>query len=123
MKTYQHISMALAALAILVVSGCAIGPDYQRPALAMPAAYMHDRADVEMSKTAGLAAIPAQWWELYNDAILNQLIAVLFTAALGGGVTFVLLKLVDATIGLRVSQEDEDAGLDTTQHGESAYND
>jgi Amt family ammonium transporter len=54
---------------------------------------------------------------------LNQAIGVLFTAALGGGVTFVLLKLVDATVGLRVTEEEEDAGLDTTQHGESAYND
>ncbi|MGE3309898.1 MAG: ammonium transporter [Limisphaerales bacterium] len=53
---------------------------------------------------------------------LNQAIAILVTAALGGIVTWILLKLVDSTIGLRVSEEDENAGLDTTQHGESAYN-
>jgi ammonium transporter, Amt family len=53
---------------------------------------------------------------------LNQLKGVLFTAALGGIVTFVLLKVLDRTIGLRVSEEEEDSGLDTTQHGESAYN-
>ena len=51
----------------------------------------------------------------------NQLKAVLFTAALGGGVSFVLLKLIDATVGLRVDQEEESAGLDLTQHGERAY--
>jgi len=31
--------------------------------------------------------------------------------------------LVDALVGLRVSAEDEDSGLDLTQHGETAYND
>jgi len=52
----------------------------------------------------------------------NQLQAILFTALLAGGVTFVLLKLIDATIGLRVEAEQEHAGLDISEHGESAYN-
>jgi Amt family ammonium transporter len=34
---------------------------------------------------------------------------------------FVLLKLVDAVVGLRVTEEDEVAGLDLSQHGENAY--
>jgi Amt family ammonium transporter len=33
------------------------------------------------------------------------------------------LKVVNALVGLRVSEEDETLGLDLTQHGESAYND
>jgi Amt family ammonium transporter len=32
-----------------------------------------------------------------------------------------LLKIVNALVGLRVDVEDEDAGLDLTQHGERAY--
>ncbi|MFB3895622.1 MAG: ammonium transporter [bacterium] len=35
--------------------------------------------------------------------------------------TFILLKLVDKVIGLRVSDEDEETGLDVSQHGESGY--
>jgi Amt family ammonium transporter len=53
---------------------------------------------------------------------MNQLIAVVFTAALAGIATWVLLKVVDAVIGLRVDQEDESLGLDLSQHGERAYN-
>lgn len=34
-------------------------------------------------------------------------------------VTFILLKIIDGVIGLRVSEDDERAGLDITQHGES----
>jgi Amt family ammonium transporter len=52
----------------------------------------------------------------------NQLAGVLisWTFALVG--TFVLLKIVDAITGLRVSEEQEIEGLDITQHGEEAYN-
>ena len=51
----------------------------------------------------------------------NQAIGVIFTAVFAGGVSFILLKLVDKLVGLRVHIEDEDAGLDLTQHGERAY--
>jgi ammonium transporter, Amt family len=54
---------------------------------------------------------------------LNQLKGVLFTMTFAVLATFVILKLVDALVGLRVSPEDESVGLDLTQHGESAYND
>jgi Amt family ammonium transporter len=40
-----------------------------------------------------------------------------------GTATFVILKVVNALVGLRVSEEDETLGLDLSQHGESAYND
>jgi Amt family ammonium transporter len=51
----------------------------------------------------------------------NQALAVIFTAAFAGVVTFILFKSVDAFIGLRVDIEDESLGLDLTQHGERAY--
>jgi Amt family ammonium transporter len=35
--------------------------------------------------------------------------------------TAVILKVVDALVGLRVSEEDEVAGLDLSQHSETAY--
>jgi Amt family ammonium transporter len=53
----------------------------------------------------------------------NQAIGILFTAAFSGIATYLILKFVSATVGLRVSPEEEHSGLDLTQHGESAYND
>lgn len=53
----------------------------------------------------------------------NQFIGLIFTVALAGGATFLILKIISSTLGLRVSREDEHSGLDLTQHGESAYND
>lgn len=55
--------------------------------------------------------------------LANQLRGVAFTVALAGVGTFVILKIVGAVMGLRVSPEEEHSGLDLTQHGESAYND
>lgn len=48
--------------------------------------------------------------------------AVLITIIWSGVVSFIAYKVVDLTIGLRVSEEDEREGLDITSHGETAYN-
>jgi len=47
--------------------------------------------------------------------------AVIVTFLWSGIVAAIAYKLVDITIGLRVSEEDEREGLDTTAHGEAAY--
>ncbi len=46
---------------------------------------------------------------------------VLITIGWSAVVAFAAFKLVDLTIGLRVSEEDEREGLDITSHGETAY--
>jgi ammonium transporter, Amt family len=53
--------------------------------------------------------------------LLNQLVGVLIAWVLAIVGTLIILKIVDATIGLRVSQEHEIQGLDLTQHGEEGY--
>jgi ammonium transporter, Amt family len=53
--------------------------------------------------------------------ILVQALTVLVSMAFAFLGTLVLLKVVDALVGLRVHEEDEVAGLDLSQHNESAY--
>jgi Amt family ammonium transporter len=53
--------------------------------------------------------------------LLTQLTGVLVTMVYSVAVTFVLLKVLEATMGLRVQDEEEVIGLDITQHEESAY--
>ncbi len=50
-----------------------------------------------------------------------QLKAVLITVVWSGVVSYLAYKIVDMTIGLRVSEEEEREGLDISAHGESAY--
>jgi len=53
--------------------------------------------------------------------MLTQFIGVVAVAAFAFAATWVLGKLVDVTVGLRVGQMDETVGLDLSQHGERAY--
>jgi Amt family ammonium transporter len=53
--------------------------------------------------------------------LITQGIGVLTTIIWSGIVALVVFKLIDFTIGLRVTEEDEREGLDTTAHGEAAY--
>lgn len=55
--------------------------------------------------------------------LVTQLLASLYTIILSGVASYAILKVIDLTIGLRVTPEDEDQGLDLAEHGESAYND
>ncbi len=63
----------------------------------------------------------------YGDGVtmlgqtLIQAKAVGVTILWGGAVSFVLFKLIDMIIGLRVTEEEEREGLDQSSHGESAY--
>ncbi|HKT86409.1 MAG TPA: ammonium transporter [Novosphingobium sp.] len=54
--------------------------------------------------------------------LLTQVKAVLVTLVWSGGVSAVLYFIIDKTIGLRPSAEEENQGLDITSHGERAYN-
>jgi Amt family ammonium transporter len=53
--------------------------------------------------------------------VLVQAKAVGVTVVWSAVVSFIAFKIVDMTIGLRVSEEDEREGLDITSHGETAY--
>ena len=53
--------------------------------------------------------------------LVTQLLASFYTIVLSGGVSFVLLKVIGATIGLRVTPDEENTGLDLAEHGEEAY--
>jgi Amt family ammonium transporter len=63
--------------------------------------------------TAADYSIGAQVW--------TQAKAVLVTVVWSGVVSLVAFKLVDLTVGLRVTEEDEREGLDISSHGETAY--
>lgn len=57
-----------------------------------------------------------------NPAQLGiQALSVVVTIAFAFVVTFILAKVLDATMGLRVSRPEEEVGLDLSEHGERAY--
>jgi multidrug efflux system outer membrane protein len=62
-------ALVLATLAVLL-SGCEVGPNYVRPKVEQPAGFKS-----ESPTTQAAPPIPAEWWHLYHDAELDQLIA------------------------------------------------
>ncbi|MFN7858063.1 MAG: ammonium transporter [Acidovorax sp.] len=84
---------------------------FNAPSLGGPG-YVADWVTASMV-TAADYSIAAQVW--------TQLKAVLLTIVWSGVVSFVAYKVVDLTVGLRVTEEDEREGLDISSHGETAY--
>jgi Amt family ammonium transporter len=76
----------------------------------------------------GAFAFPALGgvWDPGDATIGGQLMvqvkSVLFTVVYTGVITWVLLKIVNAVMGLRVSEDEETVGLDLSLHDERAYN-
>ncbi|HKT87131.1 MAG TPA: ammonium transporter [Candidatus Sulfotelmatobacter sp.] len=65
--------------------------------------------------------LPSGLLEGNAHQLLNQFIGVLISWGLAIVGTLLILKLIDVTIGLRVSEEEEVQGLDLSQHGEEGY--
>ena len=77
----------------------------------------------------GEGAAPGVWYAVFGDASLGsslgqlgvQGLAVLFTFIVVFAISFATFALIKATIGLRVSAEEEDAGIDISEHGMYGY--
>jgi ammonium transporter, Amt family len=61
------------------------------------------------------------FFEGNHGQVLNQLMGVLIAWTISIVGTLIILFVVDKLIGLRVSEDDERAGLDLSQHGEEGY--
>ena len=62
----KRVSLVLIALFVLITTGCAIGPDYKRPAIDVPQAF---RFDGEGSREVA----DSEWWKQFNDPVLEKL--------------------------------------------------
>jgi Amt family ammonium transporter len=72
-------------------------------------------------KDANGKVLPSGLIEGNAHQLLNQLVGIGMSWALAIVGTLVILKIVDVTIGLRVTEEHETQGLDLSQHGEEGY--
>lgn len=64
---------ATALVALVLLGGCAVGPDYVRPQMDLPAAYK-ERGPWKLAEP-GQIDDRHRWWEIYGDQVLNELIA------------------------------------------------
>jgi multidrug efflux system outer membrane protein len=71
---FRNPQSAIAWLSLLLLWGCAIGPDYRRPAANIPQEFKYNS---DSGATNSLADLP--WWEIFNDATLTNLIQIALT--------------------------------------------
>ena len=68
MSRVRALSWIPAFAGMTMVAGCMVGPDYKRPDLDLPAGYTEPASNATPS-------IPARWWTLYGDPVLDGMIA------------------------------------------------
>ncbi len=74
-----------------------------------------------LKDAAYAAGAPGLFYGGGISLLLIQLVAVLCTIVWGFGLSFIIFKILDAVVGLRVSAEEEIMGLDISEHGIRAY--
>lgn len=77
--TSNHIGpvgLAISTLLALLVSGCAVGPDYRRPELPVPRHYVETSTEARMQTAHQVAAaeLPEHWWALFHSPALDELV-------------------------------------------------
>ena len=83
MKTRRWVTpcAAVFATSLALLGGCAVGPDYARPPLDLPAQYTAapgratNAEGVPLERLAPELDIPAQWWRAFGSAPLNALVS------------------------------------------------
>jgi NodT family efflux transporter outer membrane factor (OMF) lipoprotein len=71
-----RISQCLAALPVVLLAGCAVGPDFKRPDPPIVSAFTADAlASMEDQKLVANADVPEAWWRLFGSPELDALIA------------------------------------------------
>lgn len=94
----------LLAVAAMTLSGCAVGPDYHRPATTMPSAYAPPTTNptTHPSEPNAQAAHLARWWTTFDDPMLSSLI----TRAIAGN-----LSLQQAQSRIRQARAQRDIAI------------
>ena len=72
--------------------------------------------------SAGLGGMGLAEGMTLGSQVMTQLVGIVATIVWCGVLSYVILKVIDATIGLRVTSEQETEGLDTALHNETGYN-
>ena len=103
----------------MLLAGCTLGPDYERPEMVQPDDYREDYPD-----GASVANVP--WWELFNDPVLTELIAE--TLAGNRDLRASLARIAESRAVLGIVRADlyprlnygADGGIDGTTQGDGS---
>ncbi|HVQ61816.1 MAG TPA: efflux transporter outer membrane subunit [Burkholderiales bacterium] len=84
----------LALACSVLLGGCALGPDYERPAMELPRGYTEPNVGEAL-------VLRADWWKLYGDPVLDDLVAVALER--NSNIRFAVARIEEADANLRVA--------------------
>jgi len=84
----------LAPACFILLAGCAVGPDYERPAMDLPEAYTEPNV-------GEVATVRADWWMLCGDPLLNELVAAALER--NADIRLAVARIEEADANLRVA--------------------
>jgi multidrug efflux system outer membrane protein len=82
----------------LALSGCMVGPDYQRPETPLPTTYADAPTVNAGAPTSSTTTIRADWWTLYDDPTLNELVATALSENLDVAAAVAKIEEFDADL-------------------------
>jgi outer membrane protein, multidrug efflux system len=82
----------------LALSGCMVGPDYQRPETPLPRTYADAPTVNAGAPTSSTTTIRADWWTLYDDPTLNELVATALSENLDVAAAVAKIEEFDADL-------------------------
>jgi len=101
-RTFLSLRIVVVAVLAAVVAGCALGPNYQRPAVDTPPAYRSEGAEAAPVDATSLADLP--WWQVFQDPVLKELIEQALTNSYD--MRIVASRVEQARYGVGVTRAD-----------------
>lgn len=95
-------------LTVFTFAGCTLGPDYERPALDIP-------IDYEEQISVGESIVNLNWWELFEDPQLQELIEIALSENKDLGIA--LSRIEEAYAALTITRSDQFPTLDASGSG------
>jgi NodT family efflux transporter outer membrane factor (OMF) lipoprotein len=93
--------MLLLGVSLVLVAGCAVGPDYIKPAAPEPQAWIEKEDPKIKSEPADFAA----WWELFNDPVLDELIDTAYRQNLDLRIAGIRILEARAQLGIVIGEQ------------------
>jgi NodT family efflux transporter outer membrane factor (OMF) lipoprotein len=95
---------AIATLGALLLAGCAVGPDFVKPQNELAEVQLAPQTEHASATPTTTAAVPAEWWWLFNDSLLAQLQARAFAGNLDLQIAAERVEQSRAQLGITAAQ-------------------
>ena len=107
---------AFATLAILILSGCTVGPNYHRPVVQTPASFRApDESQQSEAQVTSFADLP--WWQVFHDPQLQELIRTALKQSYDLQLAVERVNAARAQVGITRSNEFPQVSLDPSFSG------